>query len=1199
GLGNRNEEHRTWAQWRGEIDTRAPQAELIGTLEVFNEAILNLPFEGTTATVFSDTAGLSLNPSCMSDRCPTLDTTSPVSDGLRFDGNDYLLIPNDPALNIQGTMTLAAWVRPQATDSIRNIIARGYMLTPNGEVFLRIANGQYQIGSWNGTDHFASSAAGVATADIGQWVHLVGTYDGTTWRLYRNGVAIATQAALTGAVPVNSPWAIGARFTGSERHFVGGIDEAGIFNRAWSANEVQTFYTNMLNGTGDTFPQDGALFYLDANKTPAPAYMDVSAAMNNAACGTAAQCPTPVPGSPSGQALSFDGVDDTLTVPGINVADQSFSIGFWARRTRLNVNDFIIAQGTAGSTRQGLHIGFRSNNTFTCALWGDDVNSPSVPDTNWHHWLCTYDTATRALTLYRDGVAVATRTTAGNYTGSGDLLIGRYLAGITGFNFQGRLDQINVFGRALTTEEAQALYIATGGLGIPPSYRCRVQDLNLVLDSYTCLDVTTVASSDRTSYDTPLWRELAGDAGAAPRTIGIDQEFATGIVTNPVLTVCDIYQRCTTVGPSLLASPFAPIPTLPSEMPPTFAQGLAAVDEAPTLAQATAVQSAIVLPTGGTLLTSTVPISVSGVALSVAGIATLDFAANGESIGSFDLNSIYGDNRTAHRQTLDWTPPADGVYGLRLTVQDTDGAVATSQPVTVTVDTTPPEISISSEVLAGYGRGETLAAPFVLRGTATDAAAVRSVEVRINDGMWMPAELDGAVWSISAQQAINLITQLDDTGTSRVLSPDGDTFTVQARAFDVAGRVATTSRTVLVDFAAPEPVNVTFGYESSQGNGTLAPGDILRNAPATLVLEWEASSDGSGLLDYAAGWTTTPDLSIADIPATGPIPTLTSYATDAARRHTQAVGDADVRYAHLVSRDLYGNTHIQSYGPFYIDSPLTPDLLTMPVADGRTLAQADTPPRELLKDYTGIFESACTLVGASRKMASQMGSQSTLADVQRFYATWDNNALRLTWEGANWQGDGDLFLYFDSTAGGSNRAFTPYPVQQTRSYLPLIVGGMAGATLTQDGGESGGSGRVVVEPGAITLPFAADTVLWIEDAQQVQLLTWSTISDTWVLDDTFPARYVWDDISTQRTNAYLPFDVLRVNNAAPLNVIALASEENALHLWGTMPAGNPLNSPRAVNPALADRFATSLFALQRYYTWDTLNAGACPSDNKT
>ncbi|NJO06653.1 MAG: LamG domain-containing protein [Chloroflexaceae bacterium] len=448
GLGNRNEEHRTWAQWRGEIDTRAPQAELIGTLEVFNEAILNLPFEGTTATVFSDTAGLSLNPSCMSDRCPTLDTTSPVSDGLRFDGNDYLLIPNDPALNIQGTMTLAAWVRPQATDSIRNIIARGYMLTPNGEVFLRIANGQYQIGSWNGTDHFASSAAGVATADIGQWVHLVGTYDGTTWRLYRNGVAIATQAALTGAVPVNSPWAIGARFTGSERHFVGGIDEAGIFNRAWSANEVQTFYTNMLNGTGDTFPQDGALFYLDANKTPAPAYMDVSAAMNNAACGTAAQCPTPVPGSPSGQALSFDGVDDTLTVPGINVADQSFSIGFWARRTRLNVNDFIIAQGTAGSTRQGLHIGFRSNNTFTCALWGDDVNSPSVPDTNWHHWLCTYDTATRALTLYRDGVAVATRTTAGNYTGSGDLLIGRYLAGITGFNFQGRLDQINVFGRA-------------------------------------------------------------------------------------------------------------------------------------------------------------------------------------------------------------------------------------------------------------------------------------------------------------------------------------------------------------------------------------------------------------------------------------------------------------------------------------------------------------------------------------------------------------------------------------------------------------------------------------------------------------------------------------------------------------------------------------------------------------------------------
>jgi len=78
-------------------------------------------------------------------------------------------------------------------------------------------------------------------------VHLVRTFDGTRWNLYRNGMPVASDTDLTGAVTVeNATWAIGARgrwknafgilagATMPERTFTGGIDEVAIYNYALS-----------------------------------------------------------------------------------------------------------------------------------------------------------------------------------------------------------------------------------------------------------------------------------------------------------------------------------------------------------------------------------------------------------------------------------------------------------------------------------------------------------------------------------------------------------------------------------------------------------------------------------------------------------------------------------------------------------------------------------------------------------------------------------------------------------------------------------------------------------------------------------------------------------------------------------------------------------------------------------------------------
>ncbi len=158
---------------------------------------------------------------------------------LNFNGtSSWVDLGNPAGLNITGQVTLSAWIKPTATDGIRYIIVHGYSSSPKGEVALRINGGSYQILSWNGANHMASAA--IPSGDLGTWVHLAGTYDGTAWKLYRNGVLLATANDATGAVAVNVDWAIGARGTGTERFFQGGIDDVAIWNTALSSAQIQT-----------------------------------------------------------------------------------------------------------------------------------------------------------------------------------------------------------------------------------------------------------------------------------------------------------------------------------------------------------------------------------------------------------------------------------------------------------------------------------------------------------------------------------------------------------------------------------------------------------------------------------------------------------------------------------------------------------------------------------------------------------------------------------------------------------------------------------------------------------------------------------------------------------------------------------------------------------------------------------------------
>jgi len=172
-------------------------------------------------------------------------------------------------------------------------------------------------------------------------------------------------------------------------------------------------------------------------------------------------------------ALTLDGSGDFLNCgAGIAVDRRDFSLSFWTRRDGTG-EDYVIGHTSIGGNNNQLHVGFRNATTFTFAFWGDDQNYNNagvVGDTaNYHHWVCTFDAATRQQSIYLDGATtpVSTRTANSPLLGSGDFYIGTRL-GDPAVNpcFDGLIDEVYVYDRVLSGDDAAMLHAATAAVQV-------------------------------------------------------------------------------------------------------------------------------------------------------------------------------------------------------------------------------------------------------------------------------------------------------------------------------------------------------------------------------------------------------------------------------------------------------------------------------------------------------------------------------------------------------------------------------------------------------------------------------------------------------------------------------------------------------------------------------------------------------------
>ena len=189
------------------------------------------------------------------------------SDAFKFNGtNSYIEIPYAD-VNHPAEFTIELWVRlDQSTNDFQSPLSSRYGSAPwnnlSGYNFYAV-NGLEKwsftggSGSWESIDTSPSINGEIYdgnTLKFGIWTHLASTYDGTTYRLYVNGILVGSKTAGYSRVGFNSiparPLRIGAgRTEGSATYFFNGaVDEVRIWN--YARTQTQINYNKSFNLSG-------------------------------------------------------------------------------------------------------------------------------------------------------------------------------------------------------------------------------------------------------------------------------------------------------------------------------------------------------------------------------------------------------------------------------------------------------------------------------------------------------------------------------------------------------------------------------------------------------------------------------------------------------------------------------------------------------------------------------------------------------------------------------------------------------------------------------------------------------------------------------------------------------------------------------------------------------------------------------------
>ncbi len=392
-------------------------------------------------------------------------TAGKIGQAMKLDGvDDNINILNSTSLNTANSqITVSFWTRnnvnPAQYDGLMGRNATTEWTNGWGFFYQSATEIRFFIQS------FSANVAS-ATLTPTNWNHVVGVWNGSSIRIFINGVE-GTSDSYSGTMTTTDPLTLGRLFN-NLYNINGLIDDTRVYNRALSVREIQQLYQMGGGKISQTPPATVTLnsglvgwWTFDGANTWSTTTTDKSGTGNNGG----RYGNTAVTAGKIGQAMKFDGVDDYVNAGVISQwnHDSNYTLSAWIKTPIFaSVSMHIMGEYTSGQWGgaylhlSGTTLWFRESDNLTSSNVFSVFGTSNIVNGKWHHVVGVRQLGANAK-VYVDGVLE----NSGADTQAATSFSRPFFMGTSSnltYDFNGSIDDARLYTRALSAKEIKQLY---------------------------------------------------------------------------------------------------------------------------------------------------------------------------------------------------------------------------------------------------------------------------------------------------------------------------------------------------------------------------------------------------------------------------------------------------------------------------------------------------------------------------------------------------------------------------------------------------------------------------------------------------------------------------------------------------------------------------------------------------------------------
>lgn len=307
----------------------------------------------------------------------------------------------------------------------------------NSAVQCGLRNNQVTVWNWGG-----NTLVSAAPPSLNTWHQFAYTFDGTTHRLYVDGlIANTSTAGAQTATPARLDFGV---TPGWGENFVGKLDEVRIYSRTLSATEIASLAVDPSFAAYFKFDEGGGVGVADSSGHGHDGTLSPNTAWVDGISGNAVS-------------LNVSGYAACAVRTGLpaNNALQTISWWMFVYDNPFDIECAIDLHNDALTS--AVQCGFRNGNVTVWSHGGNVLAQATPPlAVEWHHYAYTFDGQTHR--LYVDGALANTGTAAPQTAPVASLSFGRWNGGPAEY-FTGYLDEVRIYTRTLSDAEIAALSV--------------------------------------------------------------------------------------------------------------------------------------------------------------------------------------------------------------------------------------------------------------------------------------------------------------------------------------------------------------------------------------------------------------------------------------------------------------------------------------------------------------------------------------------------------------------------------------------------------------------------------------------------------------------------------------------------------------------------------------------------------------------